>query len=56
MRGHTAAIFLDVSKAYDTIWTMGFVSKIYTAAVPDDSPLLLADHKFRVTMGATFSE
>jgi hypothetical protein len=35
---YTTAIFLDVSKAYDTVWTTEFVSKIYTAGLPDTSP------------------
>jgi hypothetical protein len=47
-----------VSKAYDTVWTTEFVSKIHTAGMPDTSPLLLAsyiaDRKFRVKMEENF--
>jgi hypothetical protein len=59
-RTYTAAIFLDVSKACDTVWTGGLAYKLHAAAIPDSSHLLLAsyltDRKFRITMVGKFSE
>jgi hypothetical protein len=41
-RACSAAIFLEVSKACDTVWTTGVTCKLHTAGIPDSSLLLLA--------------
>jgi hypothetical protein len=49
---YTAAVFLDISKAYDSVWTAGLIYRLHAAGIPDSSLLLLAsyltDRKFRI--------
>jgi hypothetical protein len=56
----TAVIFLNMSKAYDTVWTTRLIYKLHTAGILDSSLLLLTsyltDRKFRVTMEGNIFE
>jgi hypothetical protein len=59
-RAYTAAILLDVSKAYDRVWKIGLIYKLHTAEISDSRLLLVASYltvrKFRVKMEGTISE
>jgi hypothetical protein len=56
-QAHTAAIFLDVSKAYGTVWTTGLIYTLHAATLSLLLPApCLTDRKFRVAMEGTFSD
>ena len=56
---HTAAVFLDVEKAYDTIWTPGLIYKLIQLGFPDAYIHLLASYlskrRFRVKIEGALS-
>jgi hypothetical protein len=55
---YTAAIFVDMSKVRDTVWTTGLMHRIHTAGMSDSITLLLVSYltecNFRVKMGGNF--
>jgi hypothetical protein len=59
-RAYTAAIFLDVSKAYDTVCKTGLLHKLHTTRMQDSMIHLLKSYltgrKFRVKLENRFSD
>jgi hypothetical protein len=59
-RAYTAATSLDVSKAYEMVWTIGLICKVHRAGIPDSSLVLLVscltDPKFGVAVEGAFSD
>ncbi|GBN03662.1 putative RNA-directed DNA polymerase from transposon BS [Araneus ventricosus] len=58
-RKHTGAVFLDVAKSFDKVWTTGLIYKLIQLNVPDALTKLLISYlsgrKFKVRVGRSFS-
>ena len=59
-RQHTAAVFFDIKRAYDSVWHMGLIHKLISLHIPDSYIYLihsyLTHRSFRIKYDTSLSE